>query len=252
MIAKGAELKRMTAELFAKATGFCKGKGGSMHVADFSLGILGANGIVGGGLPIMTGAGLSIKMRKTDQVAVVFFGDGAANRGTVHEALNLCAIWKLPVIFALENNQYASTTAHEYACAVGDISARAAGYGIPGVTVDGNDVLAVREAADVAVARARAGKGATFIENKTYRFRGHYEGDPQKYRSKKEVAEWEKKKDPIKRCEKMLMKDKILTQKEKRQIWNEIKAEVDEAVVYAQQSPLPKPEEAMEDLFVNS
>ena len=252
IIAKGAELKQMTAELFAKATGLCRGKGGSMHVADFSLGVLGANGIVGGGPPIMTGAGLSIKMRKTDQVAVVFFGDGAANRGTVHEALNACAIWDLPVIFALENNLYASTTSQEFACAVGDISARASGYGIPGVVVDGNDVLAVREAADVAVTRARTGKGPTLIENKTYRFRGHYEGDPQKYRNKEEITEWEKNRDPIKKCEKLLMKKKILNQKKKRQIWNEIKTEVEEAVAFARQSPLPKPEEALDDLFVNS
>jgi len=251
MIAKGADLKPMVAELFAKATGFCKGKGGSMHIADFSLGILGANGVVAGGLPIMTGAGLSIKMRKTDQVAVVFFGDGATNRGTVHEAMNMSAIWKLPVIFAVENNQYASTTPQTYACAIADISARAAGYGIPGVAVDGNDVVAVREAAEEAVARARAGKGPTFLENKTYRFRGHYEGDPQRYRSKEEVAEWQNKKDPIVRCEKTLMKNKWLTRKKKRRIWDEIKAEIDEAIVFARESPLPKPEEAMDDLFVN-
>jgi pyruvate dehydrogenase E1 component alpha subunit len=251
IIAKGADLKPMVAELFGKATGYCKGKGGSMHIADFSLGILGANGVVAGGLPIMTGAGLSIKMRKTDQVAVVFFGDGASNRGTVHEAMNMCAIWQLPVIFAMENNQYASTTPQSYSCSIGDICARAGGYGIPGVVVDGNDVLAVREAAEEAVARARDGKGPTFLENKTYRLKGHFEGDPQRYRTEMEVEKWRQKNDPIERFEKTLMKDKILTQNKKRQIWNETKVEVDAAVAYGKESPLPKPEDALDDLFIN-
>ena len=251
IIAKGADLKPMTAELFAKVTGYCKGKGGSMHVADFSLGILGANGVVAGGLPIMTGAGLSIKLRKTDQVAVVFFGDGASNRGTVHEAMNMAAIWKLPVIFAIENNQFASTTPQTYACSVGDICTRASAYGMPGVAVDGNDVLAVREAATEAVARARAGKGPTLLENKTYRIRGHYEGDPQKYRTKEAVKNWQKKKDPIERFAKALMKRKILPRKKADQILNEINAEIEAAVQFAKESPFPEPEAALDDLFVN-
>lgn len=251
IIAKGADLKPMVAELYGKATGYCKGKGGSMHIADFSLGNLGANGVVAGGLPIITGAGLSIKMRKTDQVAVVFFGDGASNRGTVHEAMNMCSIWKLPVIFVVENNQYASTTPQRYACAGGDICARASAYDFPGVAVDGNDVMAVRDAAKAAVARARSGKGPTLIENKTYRFRGHYEGDPQKYRTKEEIRSWQNKKDPIIRFEKELTKQKVLTKKKKSQIWEDIKKELDEAVEFAKESPLPKPEEALDDLFVN-
>ena len=251
IIAKGADLKRMTAELFAKVTGYCKGKGGSMHIADFSLGILGANGVVAGGLPIMTGAGLSIKLRKTDQVAVVFFGDGASNRGTVHEAMNMAAIWKLPVIFAIENNQFASTTPQTYACSVGDICTRAAGYGMPGVAVDGNDVLAVREAATEAVARARAVKGPTLLENKTYRIRGHYEGDPQKYRTKEAVKNWQKKKDPIERFAKALMKRKLLPRKKADQILDEVNAKIEAAVQFAKESPFPEPEAAMEDLFVN-
>lgn len=251
LIAKGADLKRMMAEIFGRQTGYCKGKGGSMHIADFSLGILGANGVVAGGLPIITGAGLSIKLRKTDQVAVVFFGDGAANRGTVHEAMNMCAIWKLPVIFVLENNRYASTTPLSYACAVGDICTRAAGYGIPGVAVDGNDVLAVKEVTAQAVARARAGDGPTFLENKTYRIRGHYEGDPQRYRAKEEVQSWAEKNDPINRFTAQLMQRKLLTTKASTSIWNGVKAELDEALSFAQNSPFPQPEAALEDLYVN-
>jgi len=251
IIAKGADLKRMTAELYARATGYCKGKGGSMHVADFSIGILGANGVVGGGLPIMTGAGLSIKMRKTDQVAVVFFGDGAANRGTVHESMNMAAIWKLPLIFVVENNQFASTTPQSYACSVADICSRASAYGVPGVSVDGNDVLAVREATAEAVARARAGEGPTFLENKTYRIRGHYEGDPQKYRSSEEVKSWRENKDPIERFAKTLMKRKILTRNKADRILADVDAEIMEAVRFAEESPFPEPEAALDDLFVN-
>jgi TPP-dependent pyruvate/acetoin dehydrogenase alpha subunit len=251
MIAKGADLKRMVAELFGKATGYCKGKGGSMHIADFSIGILGANGVVAGGLPLITGAGLSIKLRKSDQVAAVFFGDGASNRGPVHEAMNMAAIWDLPVIFVVENNQFASTTSQSYACAVGDICMRAAGYDIPGVAIDGNDVLAVREVMQAAVKRARAGEGPSLIENKTYRVRGHFEGDPQKYRDQAEVLTWKEKKDPIRRFGQVLTKNKILTKKKSQAIWDEVKTELDAAVEFAKNSPFPKPEEALEDLFVN-
>ncbi len=251
MIAKGADLNKMVAELFGKATGYCKGKGGSMHIADFSIGILGANGVVAGGLPIITGAGLSIKYRKTDQVAVVFFGDGASNRGPVHEAMNMCAIWNLPVLFVVENNQWASTTPQTYSCSVGDLCTRAAGYGIPGVAVDGNDVLAVREAALEAVARARAGEGPTFIENKTYRIRGHFEGDPQKYRKEAEVKAWQDEKDPINRYTKLLTQKKLLNKTKIQTIWDEVKAELDAALDFAKSSPFPKPEDALNDLFSN-
>jgi len=251
MIAKGADLKRMTAELFGKATGYCKGKGGSMHVADFSIGILGCNGVVAGGLPLITGAGLSIKLRRTDQVAVVFFGDGASNRGPVHEAMNMAAIWTLPIIFVVENNQYASTTPQSYSCSVGDLCTRAAGYGMPGLAVDGNDVMAVREAALEAVDRARRGKGPTFIENKTYRVRGHFEGDPQKYREESEVLAWQKQNDPIERFEALLRKKKLLTKKASRSILEQVRAEIDAAVAFAEQSPYPAPEDALDDLFVN-
>ena len=251
MIAKGADLNKMVAELFGKKTGYCKGKGGSMHIADFSIGFLGANGVVAGGLPIITGAGLSIKMRKTDQVAVCFFGDGAANRGPVHEAMNMASIWKLPIIFCVENNQFASTTRTSYACSVEDISTRAAGYNMPGVSVDANDILAVREAATKAVARARKGEGPTLLENKTYRIKGHFEGDPQKYRNKDEIASWQDKLDPINRFAKELTKKKILNKKKIQQTWDESAAKLQAAVAFAEKSPFPEPEEALEDLFFN-
>ncbi len=250
MIAKGADLKRMMAELFGKRTGYCKGKGGSMHVADFSLGILGANGVVAGGLPIITGAGFSIKMRKTDQVAVCFFGDGAANRGTVHEAMNLASIWKLPVVFVVENNQYASTTPHHDACSVNDICIRAAGYNMPGVAVDGNDFIKVREIALNAVARARNAEGPSLIETKTYRIRGHFEGDPQKYRTPEEIDAWKNHNDPVQRFEDHLVESRILTDEKRRQIRDEVAAALQAAVDFAVQSPYPEPEEALDDLFV--
>jgi TPP-dependent pyruvate/acetoin dehydrogenase alpha subunit len=251
MIAKGADLKKMVAELFGKKTGYCKGKGGSMHIADFSLGILGANGVVAGGLPIIAGAGFSIKMRQTDQVAVCFFGDGAANRGPVHEVMNLAAIWKLPIVFVVENNQFASTTPHRDACAVEDISLRARGYSMPGMTVDGNDLLQVRNAAEIAVVRARRGEGPSLIENKTYRIRGHFEGDPQKYRRPAEVALWEDNNDPIARFSHFLTQKKILTENIKEDVWREVAAQLSEAVAFADQSPFPEPEEALEDLLTS-
>jgi pyruvate dehydrogenase E1 component alpha subunit len=222
-----------------------------MHIADFSIGILGANGIVGGGLPIITGAGFSIKMRKTDQVAVCFFGDGAANRGTVHEAMNMASIWKLPVIFVVENNQYASTTPQSYACSVSDISIRAAGYNMPGVAVDGNNLLKVREVALEAVERARKGEGPSLIENKTYRIRGHYEGDPQVYRAEAEIAAWKNDNDPVKRFADYLTRKNILTRELNKRIWDDVEAELGEAVVFADESPFPDPLDALEDLFVN-
>lgn len=251
VIAKGGNLQRMFAELMGRKTGYCKGKGGSMHIADFSLGILGANGVVGGGFPIIVGAGLSIKLRRTDQVAVCFFGDGASNRGTFHEAMNMAAIWKLPILFVCENNCYASTTKTSYACSVTDISARANGYNMPGVIVDGNDVLAVRHAAAEAVGRARRGEGPTLLENKTYRHRGHFEGDPQKYRDQAEVAEWEKKNDPIQRFAALLKKKKILTGELEKEIREQVEMALKEAVTFAEQSEWPGPEEALDDMFVN-
>jgi len=250
MIAKGADLKKMVAEIFGKKTGYCKGKGGSMHIADFSLGILGANGVVAGGLPIVTGAGVSIKMRKTDQVAVCFFGDGAANRGTVHEAMNMASIWKLPIVFVIENNHYASTTPKDYACSVRDIHSRAASYNIPGTAVDGNNVLRVREVTLKAVQRARNREGPSVIESKTYRIRGHFEGDPQKYRTESEVEAWKNKNDPVKRFADYLVRKNILTKERNQQILHEVRTELKEAVAFAEQSPYPEPQEALDDLLV--
>jgi TPP-dependent pyruvate/acetoin dehydrogenase alpha subunit len=251
IIAKGGDLKKMAAELFGKKTGYCKGKGGSMHIADFSIGILGANGVVAGGLPIIAGAGFSIKMRKTDQVAVCFFGDGASNRGPVHEVMNMASVWKLPIIFVIENNQYASTTARQDACSIDDICIRAAGYNMPGAAVDGNDVLQVRDATLQAVERARKGEGPSLIENKTYRIKGHFEGDPQKYRTAAEVKDWQEHKDPIKRFADLLSRQNILTPDLDRQIKDEAAARLEAALAFAESSPYPAPHEALEDLFVN-
>jgi pyruvate dehydrogenase E1 component alpha subunit len=247
-IAKGADINRMMAELFGKATGYCKGKGGSMHIADFELNMLGANGIVGAGLPFACGAGLSSKMRKTDQVAVGFFGDGASNEGTFHESLNLAAVWSLPVLFVCENNQYAVSYHVQKASLVENLAERASAYGIPGVTVDGCDVMSVHDAASQAVDRARKGKGPTLLECKTYRWRGHYEGDPQTYRTKEEVAEWMKK-CPISLFEDKLYTMKVMTRDTAKEVRAQIRKQVEEAVKFAQDSPYPEPESAATDVF---
>jgi len=249
LIAKGAEPKRMFAELFGKASGYCKGKGGSMHIADFSLGILGANGVVGGGFPIIVGAGLSIKLRKTDQVGVVFFGDGAANRGTFHEAANMASIWKLPIVFVCENNLYASTTPSSYALAGGSVAKRASAYDIPGYVTDGNDILEVRSTVSKAVKWARQGKGPSLIENKTYRYRGHFEGDPQKYRTEKEVENFRQKHDPIEIFHDFLFKDGTLTESLDKNLRGQVSELITESVRYAREEPFPKEEDALEDLY---
>ncbi|MCR4426926.1 MAG: thiamine pyrophosphate-dependent dehydrogenase E1 component subunit alpha [Firmicutes bacterium] len=249
-IAKGAKTDRMMAELFGKSTGYCRGKGGSMHIADFSIGMLGANGVVGGGFNLATGAGLSARMRRTDQVAVCFFGDGASNRGTFHEAMNFASVFKLPVIFVCENNCYASTTPTSYACSATNVSARAVGYSIPGVTVDGNDAEQVYVAARDAVARARAGGGPTLLEAKTYRIKGHFVGDPEQYRSRDEVLE--RKRDcPIERLEGILLERGVLTPADVDAAKKAADDEIEAAVKFAEASPDPKPDEAFEDLFVS-
>jgi TPP-dependent pyruvate/acetoin dehydrogenase alpha subunit len=248
VLAKGADPRRMMAELFGKATGYCRGKGGSMHIADFSVGVLGANGVVAGGFPIAVGAGLSCKLRGTDQVVVCYFGDGASNRGPFHEGLNMAAIWQLPVLFVCENNRYASTTSLAYSTAVESIAVRAAGYAMPGVSVDGNDVLAVREAARVALGRARKGKGPTLLECNTYRYRGHFEGDPQRYRTKEEVAKAAEN-DPIERFRALLLRKRLLSRGADEEIRAEAAREMEEAIRFAQESPLPAPEDALDDLY---
>ena len=250
LIAKGGDLKYMMAELYGKETGYCKGKGGSMHIADATKGILGANGIVGGGFPIAAGAALSAKMRGTDQVAVCFFGDGASNQSTFHEALNIASIWKLPVVFVCENNLYGISMRQDKHQAIKDVADRAIGYGIPGVTVDGNDVLAVYEVAKEAINRARSGAGPTLVECKTYRYRGHFEGDPTIYRSKEEVEEWLAK-NPILRLSKHILDNDVATEKELKDIEARIVEEVEEAVRFAEESPYPKEEAAVEDVYTD-
>ena len=213
-IAKGAELDRALAELMGKATGYCKGRSGSMHIADFSKGNLGANAIVGGGIPIATGGGLAIKMQNRKNVSVAFFGDGASNQGTFHESINLAAVWKLPVIYVCENNQFGMTVPTWQSTSVENIADRAAGYGIPGEVVDGNDVCAVYEAFARAKERALKGEGPTLLECKTYRWRGHWTGDPEPYRTREEVEEWKEKRDPIKLFRAYLTRHKLATKQE--------------------------------------
>jgi TPP-dependent pyruvate/acetoin dehydrogenase alpha subunit len=250
-IAKGADLKWMMAELFGKSTGYCKGKGGSMHIADFQGGNLGANGIVGGGLPIAVGAGISIQNRGTDQVSVCFFGDGATNQGTFHESLNLAALWKLPVIFVCENNLYGLSTPVRDAVSVEHISDRAGAYGMPGITIDGNDIDAVHTGMMEAVDRARAGEGPTLLDCVTYRFFGHFTGDPGKgvtYRSKEEMGQWLER-CPIKRFRERLIQEKRTTEKRAKTMEANVMASIEAAVQFAKESPLPLPEEALQDLF---
>jgi len=199
----------------------------------------------------MIGAGLSIKLRKTGQVGVVFFGDGAANRGTFHEAANMAAVWKLPVIFVCENNLYASTTPAAYSLAGGSIAGRASAYGIPGYVVNGDDILEVRKTVGAAVKQARKGNGPSIVENKTYRFRGHFEGDPQRYRTKNEIEDFKSKHDPIQLFNAALTKEGILTEKLDKDLRDGVATLIEEAVRYGQDQPLPQPEEALEDLYTN-
>ena len=248
VIAKGGRPDLMMAELFGKKTGYCKGKGGSMHIADIDLGILGANGIVGAGITLAGGAALSAQMRGTDQVVLCFLGDGASNRGTFHEGVNLAAVWQLPVVYIIENNLYAEKTRISDTYKLTNLSDRAGAFGIPDVTVDGNDVIAVYEAVQIAVERARTRKGPSLIECKTYRMHGHFEGDPQTYKSAEEVEEW-KKKDPIEMFGKRLVEMKVLNEQDAEKIDAEIADEIEGAVKFAKESPFPAPEEALEDVF---
>jgi acetoin:2,6-dichlorophenolindophenol oxidoreductase subunit alpha len=247
-IAKGAELGRAMAELMGKATGYCKGRGGSMHIADLEKGNMGANAIVGGGIPIAVGGALAAHLKGTDQVAAAFFGDGASNQGTFHEGINLASVWKLPVIFICENNGFGISVPVRESTSVKDISSRAAAYNIPGYTVDGNDVFAIDEAVAEAIRRAKANEGPTLIECKTYRWTGHWTGDPQVYRTKDEVDEW-KKKCPIKRLRKYLIENDLLTEKETEEIENDVWRQVEDATEFALNSPEPDPAFVLEDVF---
>ena len=253
-IAKGGDVNRAMAELFGKRTGYCKGKGGSMHLADFSIGILGESGILGSALPVAAGAALASKLRGEEKVVIPFFGDGASNEGACHEVMNLASVWKLPVVFVCENNQYAVTTRYDTSVAVENISDRASAYNMPGVLVDGQDVVAMYEAVREAVARARAGLGPSLIEGKTYRYREHAEGMSrivrEPYRTEEEVEEW-KRRDPI-----IIHRDRILSQQiaaeaEIASIEEAAHAAIEGALEFARESPYPDPEELFDDLYTN-
>lgn len=246
-IAKGGKLKPMMAELLGKETGYCKGKGGSMHIADPEIGILGAVGIVGSGIPLAIGASLSSKYLDDNRVCVSFFGDGASNNGTFHECLNLASVWKLPTVFICENNLYAITVSCARSTSVKDIADRAKGYSIPGKIVDGNNVEEVYRATRKAVDDAKSGKGPTLIEAKTYRHEGHWIGDPQVYRDKNEVSEW-KKKDPIERYETALLEE-VLNRKKLSSLKKELDEELEEAVEFARKSRFLPKEKVMDDIY---
>ena len=250
LIAQGADLKKMMAEVLGKETGYCKGKGGSMHIMDVSKGILGADGIVGAGIPIATGSGYSAKVRGTDQVTISFFGDAASNQGTFHESLYMAAAWKLPVVYVCENNLYGISVDIRKVTNTKDIATRALAYNIPGVVVDGNDVLEVYRVTKEAIKRAREGEGPSLIECKTYRFKGHHVGDPGRlYRLEKETKEW-KERCPIKTFRERLTKEKISSEEELSLIEEDTKKIIKEAVDFAIQSPYPDKNEVYRNLFV--
>ena len=247
-LAKGLETKKLMAELLGKATGYCKGKGGTQHISCMEKGFLGTNGITAGGIPVATGAALSAKMKNTGQVVLSFFGDGATNQGAFHEALNFGAIWKLPIIYICENNLYAMSTPIEDITNVEDLVERASSYGMPSKIVDGNDVLAVKEATGQAVDKARAGDGPTFIECKTYRQLGHSKSDQREYRTKKEEEEWQAK-DPIERFKKKLLQENIASQAQLEKIEQGVGKEIEDAVKFAQDSLTLTADKLYEDLY---
>ena len=250
-IAFGLDVDRMAAELLGQASGYCHGKGGSMHIADVGKGMLGANGIVGGGAPAAVGAALSLKLQRRDSVAVCFFGDGALNQGVLHESMNLAAIWSLPVVFVCENNRYAITTPQGYASAGPGVAARGAAYGIPSRMVDGMDVLAVDAAVAEAVARARRGDGPSFLGMETYRFRGHTEGEEGlgwNYRSAEEIEAW-KTRDPIQSLERRMLDEGLIAAARIDELRAEVRAEIDVAVAWAKDCPEPELSEVWDDVY---
>ncbi|MFM9036844.1 MAG: thiamine pyrophosphate-dependent dehydrogenase E1 component subunit alpha [Actinomycetota bacterium] len=252
LVAKGGDFNRMMAELMGKATGYCKGKGGSMHISDTALGMLGANGIVGAGSPIAVGAAFANKYRGRGQVAVAFFGDGSTNIGAFHEAANMACALHLPIVFACENNEYGEFTPRDKTMAITDIVDRAAGYGMPGVIVDGMDVIAVHEAAVEAVERARSGGGPSLIEAKTYRFYNHHgvQNLGLKYRSDDEVAMW-KQRDPIFTLEDRMIANKSASRDQFDAIWAELRANIDAAIAFAEESPYPEPDQIMVGVYTS-
>lgn len=251
-IAKGADLERMMAELLAKDTGYCRGRGGSMHIADAATNNLGANGIVAGGVPIAAGAALSAKMRGTDQVAVCFHGDGALGEGAWHEGVVLAAMWKLPVVFLCENNMYGMSMSSEKAFPLEQLSDRANGYGIPGVTVDGNDVQAVHDAVETAVTRARAGEGPTFIVANTYRWRGHSKSDKNLYRTRDEIDSWRDSNDPIARFERVAAEAGTLSEADIQKVRDGVRDELRAAVQRANAAPDATPEGLLDAVYATA
>ncbi|MGH7264670.1 MAG: thiamine pyrophosphate-dependent dehydrogenase E1 component subunit alpha [Candidatus Rokuibacteriota bacterium] len=249
-IAKGAEPGRMFAELFGKDSGYCRGRGGSMHIADFASGNLGANGIVAGGLPISTGVGLSVKMRRSGQVCMTFFGDGAANEGAFHEALNMASIWKLPVVYVCENNQYGMSMPVAKASAVPDIAGRASAYDMPGTAVDGNDLEAVFSRTLVAVERARSGGGPSLVECKTYRHRGHSKSDRNLYRTKEEIEAW-RARDPILRFREKLSAEGRLTAQELADLEAATQRAIEDAVEFARHGADPDLRGLLDDVYAD-
>jgi pyruvate dehydrogenase E1 component alpha subunit len=247
-LAKGADPRRMLAEFFGKETGYCRGRGGSMHIADVEGGNLGANGIVAGGLPIAVGVGMSIKAQKLDRVCMVFFGDGAANEGAFHESLNMAAIWRLPIVFVCENNQYGMSMDVRRAMAVPNVADRAQAYAMPGVLVDGNDLPAVAAAAATAIGRARRGEGPSLIECKTYRLRGHSKSDRNLYRTKEEIESW-RRRDPIVRLEQEILANDRLATTELEAIARRAMEEIAAALDFALASPDPDVEELTRDVY---
>lgn len=250
-IAKGCDVKAMMAELYGRKDGLCHGKGGSMHIADFEKGMLGANGIVGGGPPLVCGVGLSAKVRGTAQVGVSFLGDGASNQGTFLESLNLAAVWKLPCVFVVENNGYAEATSSRYHQAVDDVAKRADGFGMPGIVVDGHDFFAVYEAAGEAIRRARAGGGPSLVECKVTRFYGHFEGDQQTYRAPNEIEDARATRDCLERFAQRVVSAGIVDPAELAAIDGEVRALIDEAVAAAKASPWPDAADLTTDVYVS-
>lgn len=251
LLGKGGDPKFMMAELAARSPGYCLGRGGSLHISDFDIGILGANGIVGGGFPAAVGAALAFQMRREERVSLTFFGDGAINQGTFHESANLAGLWKLPVIFFCENNLYGEGTPQHKQTPIRDLAIRAEGYGFPGVIVDGNDVVAVYQAVKAARERALSGEGPTLIEAKTYRFRGHYEGDPMIYRLPGELEEWQKR-DPVPGFRKRLIELEIISEGELEEIMGSVQQQLDEAVEFAANAPIPVAEEALQGVYADT
>jgi TPP-dependent pyruvate/acetoin dehydrogenase alpha subunit len=247
-IAKGSDLNIMMAELLGKRTGYCKGKGGSMHIADIESGNLGANGVVGGSIGIATGAALTCKMKKNGKITVCFFGDGASNLGIFHSSINMASIWDLPVIYLCENNVYGMSTPLKEALNIEKISDRKAAYGIRGITIDGNDLVEVFNTVSHFADECRAGRGPVLIESLTYRWKGHSKSDAQVYRKKEEVKSW-KEKDPIKKYKNVLIGSKVLTEKIDSALEKKVADKMNEAVKYAKESPFPEPSEVEEDVY---